>query len=77
MLLEPGADRVNDEIPDESLLFNGYTLFRCDRQNRPGGGVCVWIQDQFHPCQLHHQRHDFIESLTILLSKIDTIVWCL
>ena len=31
---------LNDEVPDFCLCIPGYTLKRCDRKNRKGGGVC-------------------------------------
>ena len=42
---------LSPEIPDSSISIPGYNLFRRDRIEAPGGGVCVYV-DQNIPCKL-------------------------
>lgn len=35
-------------ITDAMVRLPGYTLFRCDREGRNGGGVGIYLADRFH-----------------------------
>lgn len=37
---------LNERFDDDSLHVPRYNLFRCDRQDRRGGGVCLWISEK-------------------------------
>lgn len=37
---------LSPRIPDSLVDINGYTIFRSDRMNRAGGGVCVYIKSE-------------------------------
>ncbi|KAJ3662352.1 hypothetical protein Zmor_006706 [Zophobas morio] len=37
---------LTSSIPSGMAFLNGYTLFRKDRAERKGGGVCIYILDQ-------------------------------
>ena len=40
---------LNHDINDKLLFMNSYEMFRCDRVDRKGGGVCVWVNQNFFP----------------------------
>ena len=40
---------LHDDIYDDLLHIRNYDFFRCDRQSRKGGGVCVWAKCSFSP----------------------------
>ena len=46
---------LHKDIEDSLLHINGFNLFRKDRTTRRGGGVCVFLRDEF-PCT---RRFDF------------------
>ena len=44
---------------DASFAIPGYTLFRCDRVGRQGGGVCCYTNNSLTVTQLYTSRHHF------------------
>ena len=40
---------LHDKIEDDLLFLPNFNIFRCDRQLRRGGGVCVWVNSSFDP----------------------------
>lgn len=36
---------LNKNIPDSLINLPNYTLYRCDRTERMGGGVCIYIMN--------------------------------
>ena len=42
---------LNDDIPDQAVSINGYTLFRKDRKGRTGGGVACFVKSSL---TVHH-----------------------
>ena len=40
---------LTDCISDDLIALDRYHLFRSDRLDRRGGGVCTWILDSFQP----------------------------
>ena len=43
---------LHDGISNDLLQLNLYEIFRCDRRNRKGGGVCIWTHHNFSPSVL-------------------------
>ena len=48
--LKPGIVMItetwlSDTVIDSYVGINNFHLFRCDRSNRIGGGVCIWVND--------------------------------
>ena len=37
---------LNENIDDAAVQIHGYSLIRCDRKSRTGGGVCAYIKSQ-------------------------------
>ena len=40
---------LSSDIDDDILYIANCEIFRCDRQFRKGGGVCVWSDSRFRP----------------------------
>ena len=36
---------LTDEIPDSELMIPDFTITRCDRRQRMGGGVCMYVKN--------------------------------
>ena len=36
---------LSDDITDPEVYLPGYSISRCDRANRIGGGVCIYVKD--------------------------------
>ena len=56
-------------IPNDVLQLNGYFLHRMDRLGRIGGGVCVWIRNNF-PSHLVHASCTAPTTAEILFTKV-------
>ena len=64
-----------DDIPSECLNVQHYVLFRSDRKDRVGGGVCIYVHESFKPVKLRQMSVDCIETLSVVLSSVNVIVW--
>ena len=54
-------------IPDSAVSLPGFLLLRNDRENQPGGGVCVYIKEII-PCKrLVEMEQEEVESLCVQL----------
>ena len=40
---------LNNDLNDELLTLSNFDIFRCDRYNKRGGGVCMWVNPSFKP----------------------------
>ena len=38
---------LNSSVTDVEVEFPGYNLFRLDRENKVGDGVCVYVNSNF------------------------------
>ena len=36
---------AHDQLPDSYFSISGYVLYRCDRSERKGGGVMIYIKE--------------------------------
>ena len=55
---------LNDSFDDNEFMIHGYTMFRKDRQSH-GGGVLLYVNDQFSCNRRYDLEHDHCESLWI------------
>lgn len=56
---------LTPSIPNSAISIPGYTIFRKDRHNQTGGGVCAYISNKI-PCKrLTEYDQDGVESLWI------------
>ena len=44
---------LNNSVSDVEIEFPGYSLFRLDRDNKVGGGVCVYVNSNFKCLRLN------------------------
>lgn len=49
---------LNSEIPDSMVSLSGYTLYRCDRTGRRGGGVAFFLLNSFNAVILEQSTTD-------------------
>ena len=68
---------LNIDIPDDYVDINNYVLFRCDRFNRQGGGVCIYLHCNFKPLLTQQFVLTGVESLCVRLPAVEIIVWCM
>jgi len=50
---------------DSIVSIGCYSLFRCDRHSRKGGGVCAYVRNDI-TCHYFHPHHSYSENLEIL-----------
>ncbi len=56
---------LSPNVPDSSVAIPGYNLFRKDRLNTTGGGVCIYLNSTI-PCKrLEQCNEEGIESVWI------------
>ena len=36
-----------DKYVKDDVILNGYQIFRCDRKNRVGGGVAIYVKNEY------------------------------
>jgi hypothetical protein len=73
---------LTNEAEDAVIQIPGYTLYRCDRLNRVGGGVCVWIETvlQSYSCPVcvnNYRFHEGIESVWLVIAKYKILFVCI
>jgi hypothetical protein len=44
---------LNNSVSDIEIEFPGYSLFRLDRDNKVGGGICVYVNSNFKCSRLN------------------------
>ena len=61
---------LNSAISDGEVQIPGYNLTRCDRENRTGGGVCIYYKSSLLITPQPNLRLDGVEAVrTLLRSK--------
>jgi hypothetical protein len=58
-----------ENITDNEISFNGFSIFRCDRNDpvkERGGGVILYIKNELNPCQIPD----------ISVSSFQESIWC-
>ena len=70
---------LTSSTPDDFLAISGFSLFRCDRSGRSGGGVCIYMRDDFKPYMTTQMSlgDSPVESLSIALHQPNVIILCL
>ena len=68
---------LTNEISDDYLSIKNFIFFRSDRQERIGGGVCMYIHQHFRPEFTQQMILQGIESLTVRLQSTNLVLWCL
>ena len=38
---------LNENVLDHEIQIPGFNIHRLDRSHKPGGGVCVYVKEQF------------------------------
>jgi len=71
----------NNDLLDDYINVNGYDIFRCDRLNRMGGGVCVWIKSTLNAdasdlCKTQFYFCEGIESVWICIETYNLLFGC-
>ena len=57
----------NEDIEDNLVSIYGYNLFRKDRPNRRGGGVCIYLSELFYAKRRTDLERDDFECLWLWL----------
>lgn len=69
---------LNDSILDAQISFPNYTPFRCDRQGRTGGGVCVWVQSTLNVQQCEPtNRPAMVEAVWLSFPSSKILFTCI
>ena len=68
---------LSESQPDELFEIANYTLFRSDRSDRVGGGVCLYVHDSCNPEFPDQVRLNGSESLTLYISDKSVLLLCL
>lgn len=56
---------LDSSISDSQLSIFGYNIIRKDRQNGPGGGVCIFIRDYLNWQRRYDLEKDDIETIVV------------
>ena len=68
---------LHENIPDEIVKLPNYNHYRCDRPNRLGGGVCVWVHSSFNVKRLNPNNEPvYLESVWLSLPVARIIFAC-
>lgn len=54
---------LTENIPDNCITLEGFNIFRCDREERKGGGICAWIKSDILSTEISRHQCDDYESL--------------
>ena len=54
--------------------FSGYSLFRCDREGRVGGGVCLYLREDLTGEVLGSFCNKACQFLVVNIHQLDTVV---
>ena len=54
--------------------FPGYSLLRCDRETRQGGGVGLYVRDDLTGDILCSYDNGVCELLVVMVHQLDTVV---
>ena len=38
---------LRSRTPKDRFMIDGYKIFRSDRRNKRGGGVCIYIKEEY------------------------------
>ena len=64
--------RLNNNISDSEVETDGYKVNRCDRKERTGGGLTVYVRDILSVTRCHLVEDDKIESVWLELSNVNS-----
>ena len=56
---------LNSNISDDFLKIPSYNLFRCDRQSKRGGGVCLWSKNYLMAKKIKFVTNDYMECILV------------
>ena len=71
---------LNDQIGNHEISVQGYDLFRNDRKNKRGGGVCIYIKSSLTVKDRGDLISEFdIEAVIVELKckKTDLLISCI
>ena len=63
---------LNNNISDSEVETDGYKVHRCDRKERTGGGLTVYVRDSLSVTRCHLVEDDKIESVWLELSNVNS-----
>ena len=62
---------LNSNVLDAEVSLPGYNVSRCDRRDRIGGGVCLYIKDNIGFEELLNHSNSVCEALILRLKNPD------
>ena len=67
---------LSPDILDSEVTHNfpGYSLLRCDRESRQGGGVALYIREDFTGDVLYSFDNGVCELLVVMVHQLNTVV---
>jgi len=67
---------LHSNIPNNIIHIPGYSIIRCDRPLRIGGGVCVWCKDDIYYDEFipSCNRPEDIECVFLLLHSYKALL---
>ena len=69
---------LRDDIEDDLIRVCNYSVYRCDRRVRQGGGVCIFVKDFLETVELTPRLHpDFFESVWLFFPTHGILFVCL
>ena len=68
---------LSADVSDQFMNLTDYILFRSDREERLGGGVCLYIREHFKPERVQQLLFEGIESISVRLPLLNIIIWCI
>ena len=60
--------KLDSQIGDNEIQMDGYDIVRKDR-NKFGGGVCLYIKNQFNYTVRNDKMHEQLENIIIKIKK--------
>ena len=65
---------LSNEVFDANIHINGFTPFRCDRSNRKGGGVMIYVKDNLTDVvEIFNKSNGTCECIVLHLKSINLV----
>ena len=61
--------KLTENVANHELTQNGWNIFRCDRKRRLGGGVAIYVKEEFPVSDILSHSTDICDTICIYLPE--------
>ena len=62
-----------DKYVKDDVILNGYQIFRCDRKNRVGGGVAIYVKNEYEVEIIEEMSVGGIEMVAVHIKRLNIV----